>query len=138
MARPRPFLAVILTLLVIAGALGVCWLYHGVAASLEAEGTLQAYMVVLDVLRVYMAENPGKWPKSWEDIKGIQPGNPGGMFRWPADITEYRKRVRINFTLTRADVAAMSVDNFSAVQQTYPNHGPREGMIQALLEESRK
>src|SRR5207249_4806547 len=70
----------------------------------------------------------------WEDLTPYFPELPTSSFRWPQDIQEFRKRIFIDFGLKRAQVAAMDVDTFSAVQQIGPNYGPDEEGIRRLLE----
>jgi hypothetical protein len=104
---------------------------------MDAQYTLNVYAVVLDVLAEYLRENGGRWPKSWDDLVVIHhPGNP--PFRWPEDLGEIRKRVRINFDVTTAEVIAAGVEHFTAVTQREPNYSPFEYHIIPFLEAARR
>jgi hypothetical protein len=116
------------------------WLWQIVTRSLQAEMTHQAYTLTLELVEVYMRDNPGKWVKSWEDLEHVivPPDRHHLRDRWPQGIDEVRKRVRINFELTRDQVAAMNVEGFSAVQPVGPNYGPNEPRIEVLLKAARR
>ena len=115
-------------------------LWQGVTTSVQAEMTHQAYMLTLDLAELYVRENPGKWVRSWADLEHLtvpaERQNPN--YRWPEDAARVRERVRINFGLTRAQVAAMDAATFSAVQPVFPNYGPDEPGIEALLRAARQ
>jgi hypothetical protein len=111
---------------------GVC-AWRGVTNSLEAEKTLLVYTATLDILTVYLKHNHGKWPTSWDDMTSVSPSSQIPAYPWPEDISEFRKRVHINFELTGAQVAAMDPEHFSAVEQIEPNYGPHEAGIRQVL-----
>ena len=112
--------------------------YQAETSSLEAEKTLHAYLVSLDLLTVYVRKNPGKWPTSWDDLIGVSPSTQSPIYHWPEDSGEFSRRVQIDFGLTRAQIAAQNEDNFSAVIQVGPNYGPEEPRIKMLLEAARR
>src|SRR5262245_23551411 len=97
---------------------------HGINRSLEAEYTLHAYRTVLTVLDLHITQNPGQWPTSWDDLTrtAIPEKDQRGMFRWPDDVQKIQKRLHIDFGLKVADVAKMTPDNFTAVQQLGPSY----------------
>jgi hypothetical protein len=109
-------------------------IYKGVSVSLRAQETLQANRLVLEKLMKYLGEHPNRWPKDWEELAQTRDDSFQGMFRWPEDIPEIRKRVEIDFQVTRADVAAMKVEEFSAVRPIGPNYGPEEERIKQLID----
>ena len=74
-----------------------------------------------------MCTHSGKWPTSWDDLARVPPDRNHPSFRWPDEIGEIRKRIRINFDVTTAQVIARGKDHFTAVEQTGPNYGPHEG-----------
>jgi hypothetical protein len=103
----------------------------------EAQKTLTAYRLILEVLADYLTENGGKWPKSWDDLVNIRhSGYPG--FRWPDDVADVRKRIRINFDLSTSDVISTDIEHFTAVTQTEPNYGRYEELIDKFLYDARR
>jgi type II secretory pathway pseudopilin PulG len=109
-----------------------------VTVSLEAEKTLHANQVVLEVLEVYMRENPDRWPQSWEQLSKVNISNDQHwMFSWPEDIEKLRKRVSINFDLTRAQVADMRPEWFSALKPFPPYFPLDEHRIESFIEVAR-
>jgi hypothetical protein len=122
----------------------IAYIYHSVSVSLQAEETLWVNWDVLQVLQVYVAQNPGRWPESWEDLKKTPLPDQWrrSHYRWPEDINEFKKRVHIEFGLTLQEVAAMvtpeqvaqgDFSNFTAVQPIGPNYGPCEGELGHLM-----
>lgn len=115
-------------------AIGVSgWGYRAIVTSLEAEKTLHAYYLVLDILKVYLHEHPGMWPTTWEDLACLTPKEKNSVFEWPDDLPKIQRRIRIDFGLTLGQVSEMDVSNFSAVQQIGPNYGPHESRIREIL-----
>ncbi|MCH8046242.1 MAG: hypothetical protein IID44_21235 [Planctomycetes bacterium] len=108
-------------------------LYRGVTSSIEAEYTLQADRLVLQVLTQHLKENSGKWPSSWTELQSTVPEAEYSMWKWPNDIDEIKERIHVDFTLQTEDVARMDVDSFTAVRQSYPNYGPNESFIERLI-----
>lgn len=132
MKMPRFHYSVAIILTVVIFCLPIL-VWRNVAASLEAERTLQAYLITLDILEGYLRKHPGKWPTSWEDLKQNSREVSGAGFHWPNDIAEFRARVHVNFGLSREQVATMDVASFSAVRQVGPNFGPHEEKIEMVL-----
>ena len=98
----------------------------------DAEDTLGAYALVMDVLGDYLTQNGGKWPKSWEDLVVVRHSD-YSKYRWPEDIAEIRERVRIDFSLKTSDVVLMDINYFTAVTQRTGDYGPYEWLIARLL-----
>ena len=100
----------------------------------EAEKTLHAYRLVLDVLIEYV-ETEGEWPTGWTDMEAVKPPGEYGLWRWPDDIDEVRKRITVEFDLRGKDLTVMTADSFDLVRQSDPNYGPYAyGAIDRLLE----
>jgi hypothetical protein len=59
------------------------------------------------------------------------------MYSWPKDLPEISSRVRVDFSLTAAEVGRMSVDNFTAVEQLGPNYGAADSFIERLIQAAR-
>lgn len=114
-------------------ACGVVLTCRSITVSLEAERTLHAYTLTLDVLEQYMSTNAGNWPRSWEDLARVTPEIQSPVFRWPDDLRRIRQRISIDFNLTREQVAATDPTEFSGVVQVGPNYGPDEARIRNLI-----
>ena len=112
--------------------------YHAAYVSLEAERTHQAYGLVLDILTDYLRDRPNQWPTNWDALTSTSSGKWVGSFHWPEDLQAIRGRVRVNFSLTRREVAKMHTDDFSAVEPLGPNYGRREWEIKHLLDAARQ
>jgi hypothetical protein len=104
-----------------------------IAESLQAEDTLHAYDLVLDVVGAHLRGTSGTWPTSWDDLAGVRPEEDHSVFRWPQDMRKIRRRVRIDFTLSTREVARMDVAHFAAIQQIGPNFGNHEPAVRKLL-----
>ena len=106
----------------------------GIHTSLEAERTLQAECQVLIALNEFVRSHPGKWPENWGQLGSEPKFNDRGNLKWPEDSQEIKRRVKVNFDLTLADVARMDVTDFSAVRPIGPNYGTPEYFVRDLLE----
>ena len=94
--------------------------------------------VVLEVLSIYL-RNHAEWPRSWTDLKETRLPLEGGGFYFAADFLEqWKSRVFVDFNTTRAQVADMTVQNFSAVKPIRPVYGPREQRIREVLKVARQ
>jgi hypothetical protein len=115
------------------------FVYWRVDYALKAEMSLFAHWQILEVLKIYLKENPGKWPKSWEELEQTTlPEESQRVYHWPNQSAEFRKRIRIDFSLTRAQVAAMGPDNFSAIQPIGPHYVLQDYEIEPLLKIARE
>lgn len=106
--------------------------WRGASNSLEAEATLHAYNLVLDVVTQYIKEN-GKWPDNWDALAKISPALEHSIWTWPRDVDEIRKRVKVDFSLQIRDVASMHEDTFNAIEQMGPHYGGNESEIRELI-----
>ena len=104
--------------------------------SWEAEKTLHAYMLVLDVVDAYVQKTGGKWPRSWNDLYSVN--LKVGIWKWPQDHQEVKKRISIDFSTDCEQVSNMTTEQFSAIQQTSPNYGPPRGRIDRLIQDCRR
>jgi len=82
---------------------------QSIRVSRDAETTLGAYRLVLEVLADYSTENGGRWPKSWDDLVRVRHDGYVGL-RWPEDVAQVKKRIRINFDLTTDEVLSMDAE----------------------------
>ncbi len=108
----------------------ICW--RVVSDSLNAENTLHAYNLVLDIVAEYIKAN-GKWPDSWEALAKTPPALTHRVWNWPSDIKEIRRRVRIDFSRQLQEVANTHEDSFDAVEQVGPQYGGNEAAIRELI-----
>jgi hypothetical protein len=107
--------------------------YWPIHVSLEAERTRHAYILVLDLLAEHLRRHQGSWPGTWNELKHTSPVNPSNVYRWPEDLVEIKRRVHVDFGLTVVDVAEMTPNCFTAVQQIGPNYGASEYWIDNVL-----
>ena len=137
--RGSLFWAAVATISVVAALAAVAgwFLFGAVGQALEAENTHLAYLRTLNIVSEYVDRTSGRWPRSWEDIVEQLPGH-GAKELEPYDLDTFRKRIRIDCSVTCADVAQTDAKTFSAIEPTEPNYGLDEGRIEALLATCRK
>jgi hypothetical protein len=130
-----PALAIAMSMLI--GASLLAWVALSIKASLDAEKTLHAYRMLLDVIADCVDANNGRWPRSWDELVGVR--NPGcAGFRWPEDVSRLKKRISIDFDLTTDLVVSTGVEHFTAVKQIGPHYGTDPGDVGVFLERLRK
>jgi hypothetical protein len=112
---------------------GVWCLYSGVSFSLEAEKTLHAYGMVLDLVSTYVEKTSGQWPRSWDDLRQLSTSRESCGWEWPRDLEEIQKRIRCDFSVTCAEVAKQSPDDFHAVEQIGPNYGSYDSQVLIIV-----
>ena len=138
--RPMQFslrtLLVGVTVFCIVAGLLAGYLYRGVSTSLDAEMTLQAYLPTMDALTRFVESN-GKWPKSWEELIAADRGQTRGWPNSPEGLADLQSRVNVRFDLDLKDVAAMTPETFSAVEQREPHYPAEENLIADLLRAAR-
>lgn len=110
----------------------------GIHKSLEAEETLHAYDMVIQVVEQSVLQHSGQWPHSWQELEAIHQIEPSAGWKWPDDRAKIADRVRVDFTLSSQQVADMSPTSFSAIVQSGPCFPPEEFRIAALIETVRK
>lgn len=123
---------VLATIAVIVGFIGVSVTATAIHTSWDAEKTLHAYIIVLDVTQQFVETNEGRWPQNWEVLESFRP-RIGGIWEWPQDTLEIQRRITIDFQLTAAELAAMTPEGFTAVTQRSPRYDAAEAQIQLLL-----
>jgi hypothetical protein len=87
-----------------------------------------------------MREHPGNWPKNWGELSNINLSAPSQCadFHWPEQLDEFRRRVLIDFSLTRTQVANMTEAQFSAVLPIGPHFELEDHWIHAFLSVARQ
>lgn len=116
---------------------GIAFAIYAAKVSLDAEKTHQVYRIVLMSLTQYIQENPGRWPSDWDELATAS-STTEPSHQLSDDLTESRRRVFVDFSVTAADVGAMEVEGFSAVKPIGPSYGPHEGAIQELIAVARR
>jgi hypothetical protein len=116
----------------------VCIVSWPIYVSLQAESTLGAYYMTLEVLTAYAARNSGRWPQSWDDLRDVRHGNVIGGWSWPDDIDTIQDRVHIDFAISGDEVASSTPEHFTAVKLIGPNYGPDTGRVRTLIDTIRQ
>lgn len=93
---------------------GLWFAWHVVHVSLEAEETLHAELLAMNLLCTFV-EQQHRWPENWDELMGISPVGTHGIWEWPVDIQEVQGRVEIDFDYDVAELERESPDNFSAI-----------------------
>jgi hypothetical protein len=118
--------------LLVAGAVvavgGWC-LYSGVSVSLEAEKTLHAYGMVLDLVSTYVEKTSGQWPRNWDDLRQLSTSRESCGWQWPRDLEEIQKRILCDFSVTCSEVAKQNPEDFHAIEQIGPNYGSYDSQV---------
>ena len=123
---------IIAAVLIVVGVIvisGVWCLYSAVTVSLEAEKTLGAYWMVLDLVSTHVKRTSGEWPRSWDDLQKLSPSRETHGWKWPRDLEEIQKRIRIDFSVKCAEVAKQSPGSFHAIEQIGPNYGSYRSQV---------
>jgi hypothetical protein len=98
------------------------------ALSLAAEVTHHYYRNTLAAVTAYVEERE-RWPTNWDELqpflKNVDPD--------PERLADVPSRVRIDFTLTLKDVAALDHVTFAAIEPIGPNYGKEDSAISNLL-----
>src|SRR5262249_4363939 len=113
-------------------------IYHCASCVFDGVNTWVSTCRVLEFVTVYLENNP-EWPKSWNDLERASSPLPSDANSpaSPEQFAEWKESVGIDFSLTRAEVAAMSVENFRAIKPIRPC-GPLEREIKELLTAARQ
>ncbi len=127
--------------LVVVGIVGLLVLtlaVIGIRMSLEAERTLHAHLLVMDVVGVYVTQHHGHWPRHWNDLYSTLPSRSHGIWNWPTDAAALRKRIIVDFSVSCEDVAEQTPATFSAVRQTSPNYADNPNSVERLIQVCRQ
>ena len=114
-ARLFPRILLALGLLMIVGIVVAGYLvYSGAHAAMRAEERLQATRVVGELIAEHVEKSPTHaWPTSWADLEKLP--HLGCMFAWPEQAAEYKAIVKIDFTVTTAQVLQQTPATCTAV-----------------------
>ena len=112
-----------LILVLVAALLGVAlpaWMVvRGISASLDAEQCLHANLFTIALLREYVAQRGGTWPRDWKDLESL-PRRRLGAWNWPQDREKMQRYVAIDFGADLDKVAMQSAESFQAVRPLGP------------------
>jgi hypothetical protein len=101
---------------------GAWCVYCGISNSLEAEKTLHAFRMVVNLVSTHVKNTSGQWPRSWDDLRRLSTSGAAG-WQWPRDIEKTQERIEIDFSATCAEVGKEDPENFRAIRQLGPNYG---------------
>jgi len=101
--------------------------------SWEAEKTLHAHYLVLDVLYGYV-QVKGTWPNTWEDMKEMNPRGHYAFWKWPNDCEAIKGRIAVKFDLQNEDIHSMTPESFDLVRPRGPSFVMPEWNVADLIE----
>jgi hypothetical protein len=107
-------------------------IHRSVTIGGDAETTLCAYRMVLEVIADHLKTNGGRWPNSWDELVNTPHDGCSGI-RWPQDAEDVKNRVWVDFNVSTVQVVATDYDHFAAVRQIGPNYGRHEWLIAKFL-----
>jgi len=114
--------------------------YMVASTAIWAENSLHAILLSHDLVREYMVENDGEWPRSWEDLEKLPYREERrGMFqRWPERSKEVQKYVVIDFAADISKLNTESTEEFSGIQPIGPcfnyDHYPNAWELYKVIE----
>lgn len=125
---------------VAAVSIGLGLAYCGIRTSLAAERALHATLLVLDLVREYVVDRQGAWPRCWQDLERL-PGQQRGMFHWPEDGEAVQRYVWVDFGADPNKLVSESVEHFAAVRPKAPcypyKHYPEMTKLLDAIRQSR-
>ncbi|QDU34372.1 hypothetical protein KS4_24400 [Poriferisphaera corsica] len=86
----------------------------------EECATAHHAMMVGELIRMYVIDNDGDWPKDWESLKAYTPKEYD--LGWPENEADVRGYVEINFKLTYDEVLREGQDLWVLRNKNYPDH----------------
>jgi len=104
---------------VLAVSIGLGVVYCGIRSSLTAERALHTNLLVVAVVREYVVDHNGAWPRCWQDLEPSF-SRRRAMFGWPEDGEDVRRYVSVDFEADPDKLATQSVEQFVAIQPQGP------------------
>jgi hypothetical protein len=121
----------LVALVLLALGSGAWMVYRGIAASLQAERTLQATLFAIRLVDQFVAEN-GRWPHSWAELEKLVVTD-DSPDPWPTSSPEIRRRVSIDFDADPLEIAAQDAKSFTAIKPVGPHYEYRDyGFVPSL------
>jgi hypothetical protein len=136
-AKRRILTGCLLSVVLLVGG-GVWIVYQAISTSLHAECTLHAINLVTVLVDKYV-DREGKWPRCWEDLRTVSPGDRYTVYSWPQDSERVQSYVTVDFDVDLASLAKQDVEGFDAIRPIgsyYPYKC--DGYIAALIETIKK
>jgi hypothetical protein len=132
-------LRAILVVLVVVVAGGAWLTYKAVNTALHAEMALHATNEVCDLVKRYVQQHDGAWPRSWHDLEQVNcPPGTYNVFPWPEKSPELQQFVAINFAADPKQLATQSPADFEAIKPIGPHYPyKQDGFVESLLESLR-
>lgn len=81
--------------------------------AIQAEKTFHAERLVMDLVCSFV-EQEKRWPQNWEQLRRMAPSKQG-MWIWPDEISDIRKRVEINFEYDLGRVEEETIESFDGI-----------------------
>jgi len=135
----KTLLRVLLAALMITLMFGGWLVYCGIQQALDAEQTLRAHNLVLDVIERFVEEH-GSWPTGWDDLDTVS--DPDGMSPscrdWPGGSERIRDRIRVRFGVSASELRDMTEPQFDLIEQTDPHYPITDGEIDMFLDRIRR
>ena len=124
----------------VAACIAVAAVWYGMRWSLPAERVLHANLLVVDLMRDYILNHQGAWPRSWAELEALPPRK-RAMFQWPEDSQEVRRYVSVDFRAGPDKLAKEPLERFSAVRPREPcypyKHYPELANLLEALQQTR-
>jgi hypothetical protein len=120
----RLALVVIVSGILIAVAFG----YIGITTALEAERTLHAHNVALDVIATYV-ETTNEWPTDWDRLEKVTPRAKHGIWTWPSDRGDIESSVHVDFEALPLHRIEEGLD---VVMPFGPSYPPSKALVDRL------
>ncbi|MCO6044433.1 hypothetical protein NG895_11000 [Aeoliella sp. ICT_H6.2] len=113
-------------------------IYQGIVAARHGKETLQATLLVVDLIKQHVETHDGAWPGSWADLEKITPPR-SSIYEWPADLQQVQQRVEVDFAADPRQIAQQTPEEFKAVlpigyYYTYKDKGSVQALIDAVGE----
>lgn len=119
----------------IALAIGIALVCFSLHTAKEAEFNLHARICATEVVRQFVEDSKGKWPKSWSELAKTK--GPSAPFRWPENLEDIKSRVTIKFDVELKELLAGDAEHFDAIRLNGVTYGDNS-WVKAFLESLRK
>ena len=131
--RKKQIIITVSLCLAIGSVLFFVMLVHAGRNALEAETRSWATSNTCLIITQYINQSDTpRWPTSWNDLAGITCTVQHPY--WPDERAYYEQNVSIDFGLTLSDVAAMTQENFDAVEAVGPDNRFQDYQYQRLID----
>ena len=102
-----------ITVVIAAVIIFLTFAYMVASTALWAENTMHTMAQVCGLVKEYMDENEGAWPRSWEDLEKLPPREGRWeVYPWPEGSKKVQKHVEIDFNVDIDEIETESFDLF--------------------------